>query len=181
VALCFVLLVVGRAFAQAPGAEKLERARAHFETGLGQFRVGNYDESVREFLAAYALDPRPALLVNVGQAYRLLGAPTKARAMFQRFLDEAPPEAPHRAEVEQLISELPSSPPKPTPSAAPLPPLAAERSPARDVRRRRRLTIGLAAAGGVLVIGGLALGLGLGLQRAPSYPSSALGTVNFAP
>lgn len=119
------LLVLALAFgsvAHADNADAVARARTHFEAGRALYNLGNYTDAIREFSAGYQLAPRPQFLVNLGQAYRKLGKLDRAREMYRRFLKEAPPDDPDRAQVQQLLklldAELASRPPPAPPPAA---------------------------------------------------------------
>jgi tetratricopeptide (TPR) repeat protein len=124
------LLVLALAFgsvAHADNADAVARARTHFEAGRALYNLGNYTDAIREFSAGYQLAPRPQFLVNLGQAYRKLGKLDRAREMYRRFLKEAPPDDPDRAQVQQLLklldAELASRPPPaPPPAATPVTP-----------------------------------------------------------
>src|SRR5581483_5940509 len=105
---------------RAADEDATARARSHFEIGRGYFRLGNYSEALREFTAGYELAPRPQFLVNLGQCHRMLRDYDHARAMFEKFLAEAPADDPERAAVEQLLEELKgmSNPPAVAPAPA---------------------------------------------------------------
>jgi tetratricopeptide repeat protein len=102
------------------------------------YDLGNYDEAASRYEAAYRLVQDPALLYNIGQAYRLAGRTEKALAAYKGFLRTAPPDDPNRAPVEGRIAELerglrapPPSEPRPPPveppaPSPPLPPAASE-------------------------------------------------------
>lgn len=109
--------------AAAPGDQRA--ARAHFTQGQTLFVEERYADALAEFEAGYAAWPLPGFLVNIGNCHRHLGAPTAARAAYQRFLDEAP-RSPLVAEVEGLVRSLP---PATEPPPVTAPPLATEVSP----------------------------------------------------
>jgi tetratricopeptide (TPR) repeat protein len=131
-----LLLLHGVALADPPlsSADRIERARAHFEMGRAHFNLGEYDAAVREFEEGYRLKPQPLFLYNIANAARRAGQSKKALEMFRRYLSEQP-NAVEKREVQQRIAELeqqlksepppPSpapEPPLPTPSPEPLPP-----------------------------------------------------------
>src|SRR5438132_61650 len=89
----------------AQGDEGVRRARAHFEVGLGMYNLGNYREALKEFAAGYQLTHKPKFLVNMGQAYRRLNELDSARGMYNRYLAEAAPNDPDRAQVLRLLTE----------------------------------------------------------------------------
>jgi tetratricopeptide (TPR) repeat protein len=51
-----------------------QQARSHYERGAIAYNLGDYDEAIAEFKAAYQLSPAPLLLFNLGQAYERKGA-----------------------------------------------------------------------------------------------------------
>lgn len=128
IGLCVVLLACGVARAQSD--DDVTRARTHFEAGRALYQLGNYNEALREFAAGYQLAPRPQFLLNLGQCYRKLDDLANARAMYQRYLHDAPPSDAERPQAEQILAEIDkriadreakqaSPPPMPPPVAAP--------------------------------------------------------------
>src|SRR6185312_11895333 len=59
--------------ARAAGSDDEERARGHYEIGLGLYRLGDYRGALEEFAAGYELARKPGFLLNLGQTYRKLG------------------------------------------------------------------------------------------------------------
>src|SRR5262245_3449290 len=116
-----VLLIA--AVAAGATAEDTRRAQTHFRAGKTQYELGNWSDAIREFAAGYALVPRPEFLLNLGQAYRRAGDPAKAREMFRRYLEKAPPSAAERPQVVEMLAQLdeqlaaPAAPPPPAESA----------------------------------------------------------------
>jgi len=102
-----VLALHGAARAQQPEPPDAEsRARTHYAAGKALYGLGNYSDALRELLVGYSLVPKPQFLLNIGQCYRRLDDPAKARAMYKKFLDTAPPDDPDRGQVEELIGQL---------------------------------------------------------------------------
>ncbi len=120
--------------------DPVTRARTHFEAGRALYRVGNYAEALRQFQAGYQLAPRPLFLLNIGQCHRKLDDLPQARTALQRFLDEAPADAPERAQVRELLAdverEISTRPPKPEPRPEPAPPSLVQPAPAAAVSVR---------------------------------------------
>lgn len=88
-----VALVVGAVPAQArrktprrPSAKVLAAAKAFFKQGRAHHDAGNYALAIKEYRKAYRLTPRPLLLFNIGQAYRLKGDKAQAVVAYQRYL-----------------------------------------------------------------------------------------------
>ncbi len=80
-------------------------AKAHFEKGSVLYDLQRYEEAAAEYEAAYEAKQDPALLFNLGQAYRLAGKRDRALQSYQHFLRRLP-QAPQRADVERRIAEL---------------------------------------------------------------------------
>lgn len=82
-------------------------ARARFEAGLAAVSRGELAAGLREFEAAYAIEPRYAVLFNIGQAQAALGRPLEAIASFERFLAEGGQQIPEarRSEVVRAIQQ----------------------------------------------------------------------------
>jgi tetratricopeptide (TPR) repeat protein len=168
------------------------RARAHYEIGLGLYRLGDYRAALREFAAGYELAPKPGFLINLGQTYRKLGDLAHARDMYRRFLAEVPASDPARAQAQQVLVEIeaqvreqpprpeepvPPVPPVPSPSPSPAPTPEVRPAPVATVTatpppkpRPRRL--GMRVAGAVLTVGGAAL-LAVGIGEAFAADSVA--------
>ncbi|MCA1663140.1 MAG: tetratricopeptide repeat protein [Myxococcales bacterium] len=104
-ALVVMVLACARA-AQAQTDDPVTRARTHFEAGRALYQLGNYDEALREFAAGYQLVPRPQFLLNLGQCYRRLDELENARAMYQRYLHDAPPTDLERSQAQQILAEI---------------------------------------------------------------------------
>jgi len=75
-----------------------EIARAHFQTGLSYYDSNRFEPAVKEFLEAYRLSRRPALLYNIGRTYEKLDDPGRATVYYRRYLD-AEPSAIERTEI----------------------------------------------------------------------------------
>ncbi len=117
VLLAFVALVPQAAFA-GESPELVARAKTHFRAGKTFYDLGQYDEAIREFAAGYAMVPKPEFLLNLGQAYRRNRESAKATEMFERYLEQTPPNAPERAQVKDMLAELRAeraATPKPAP------------------------------------------------------------------
>jgi tetratricopeptide (TPR) repeat protein len=85
---------------------KEEAARAEVAAGTAAYNLGYYDDAARHYEEAYRQVPDPALLFNVGQAYRLAGKPDRAITAYRSYLRTSPPDAANRAQVEKRIPEL---------------------------------------------------------------------------
>ena len=92
--------------AQAQSDDPVARARTHFEAGRALYQLGNYNEALREFAAGYQLAARPQFLLNLGQCYRKLEDLPNARAMYQRYLHDAPATDAERPQAQQILAEI---------------------------------------------------------------------------
>lgn len=95
-----VLGVAGRVAAQ-----DLSEARKHYELGTKYYDLQRYADAAKEYEAAFVIKDDPALLFNIGQAYRLARNPRKAIGAYRSYLRRVPND-PRRAEVEKRIADL---------------------------------------------------------------------------
>jgi tetratricopeptide (TPR) repeat protein len=108
-------------------ADRLLRAKAHFEAGKAHYVLGDFQLALTEFMAGYQLEPRPEFLLNLGQTYRRIEQLDRARQMYASYLEAVGPDDPRREEVRGLIAEIDeqrahrAAPPPPPPTVAPPP------------------------------------------------------------
>lgn len=123
------LLLVGMFGGHAFGTEDVKGARRHFDKGTKLYDLGKYDEAAVEYEEAYKLKADPALLFNIGQAYRASGKISDALTAYKSYLRKVP-DAPNRADVEGHIATLqhtldeqsrPAPVPLPVPEISPPP------------------------------------------------------------
>src|SRR5262245_58623702 len=88
------------------GAEVTQMAKEHYKQGLDAYKAGKYDLAIKHLKQAYLLKRLPALLLNIGATYRKKGEYDQAIHNYQKYLDEAPPDAKDRGDVQQIIEEL---------------------------------------------------------------------------
>jgi hypothetical protein len=162
-----LILLIGQAHADS----KLDEAKTHFQAGEALYKLGHYEEAIREFNAGYELAPRPAFLINLGQAQRKAHHPREALDLFEKYLNAVGAHDKRRPEVELMASELRSElaqapppepspePPPPAPSPVPVvtPPVAPVVVQARPSFARRHWWIFPVAAAVV----GVAVGVGV--------------------
>ncbi|MEO7093238.1 MAG: hypothetical protein ABI175_08305, partial [Polyangiales bacterium] len=126
--------------------------------GQRRYAAGDYLVAADRLEAAYALDPDPAYLFNIAQAYRFGNACAKAATSYKVFLAKVP-NPPNAAKVQQYLEQSEECarkqaaaerpvPPTPDPVVPPPPP-PAEQHPGRT---QRIDGIGVAAFG-VVVLG----------------------------
>lgn len=80
------MLTCGASVARAQ--DDTGRARAHYERGVGLFDEGQFAAALAEFEAAYAIEPRPALLFNIGQMHARLGHAVESADALERYVRE---------------------------------------------------------------------------------------------
>jgi tetratricopeptide (TPR) repeat protein len=85
--------------------DPVELARALVDQGQHYFDLGQYAEAIAVFREAYRLDPRPGVLFNIGQAYRLIGDCVNSSLMYRNFL-RLDPKSRHRPLAEQHLASL---------------------------------------------------------------------------
>lgn len=85
-------------------ADNKDDAKAAFAEGQQRYAAGEYLVAADKFETAYALDPDPAYLFNVAQAYRFGNACAKAAAAYHKFL-AAVPNPPNKAKVDGFVEQ----------------------------------------------------------------------------
>jgi len=172
-----VLAVLCGASQMAIADESESQARMHYAAGKVLYNLGNYNDALRELLVGYSLIPKPQFLLNIGQCYRRLDDPLKAKEMYVKYLQDTPPDDPSRAEVSQLIVDLDKqlasrvvSRPPPVVDAGPVVLVAPE---ATIVVKKRRPYWAIPVA----IIGAAGLSVGLYFALRPSC-SASIGCVN---
>lgn len=193
-AVLLAIITGGQARAQTLSPEEL--ARRHQERGTTFYNLGQFEEAISEFRKGYEQKGDPAFLLNIGEAYRQLGAHEKALFFYRRYLS-AMPDAPNRADIDQKVAALEklvaaqqragASPVAPQP----LPPRLAEAPPPPpsgelEVASHPPPPPGpfwhrwwfWAGVGGV-VAGGIAVGLLVQSARQNKPPATDLGTMRF--
>jgi tetratricopeptide (TPR) repeat protein len=181
------LLVVALAARIAAADDAATRnARRHFERGQKLYALTKFREALDEYQQAYDARPIPDFLFNIGQCYRNLSDYDSAIFSYKKYL-AATPDAPNRAQVEQLIGDLQTRKdqedarrlalePRPPPAPAPAPPArpAPPPPPDRPIYARWWFWTG---------IGVVAAGAGVAtyeLTRPGSGPpSTSLGNIVF--
>lgn len=151
-------------------------ASAAYARGSRQYAEGDYRAAAASFLEAYAADPDPAYLFNVGQAFRFAHECTQAARYYREFLG-AVTRAPNLDKVRGYLAEMDACArterPTPTlmppvasapPPPAPPPAVVATPAAADDPGARRRL-IGLGLGGAGLA----AVGVGIWFHHDVGY------------
>jgi hypothetical protein len=102
VLLC-VLLSTRAVLADTPDQEA---ARTLFREGLAAHEAHDYAQALAKFRAAYRRWKNPKILANIGTEAWELGHYAVAANAYDRFLAEAPADAPDRADVEKALREV---------------------------------------------------------------------------
>jgi tetratricopeptide (TPR) repeat protein len=105
IAILVAQILVSTSVQAAPADDSVAQAKEYYRRGTALYDLGKYLEAAAEYETAFRLVDRPALLFNIGQAYRLGGKPREALRAYEGFLRRQP-EAPQRAEVETQIAAL---------------------------------------------------------------------------
>ncbi len=152
--LTIVLLLAGSlAGAQPAGADPDERARQLFLDGDAHYAAGRYEEAVENFIEAYELSGRPALLYNLANVYERLSDYESAADYLRRYLQT--PEVHDVVSVRERLRRLELAAAR---AAASRPAsLATESEEGSRLPRWPAWTLGLATAGGA--VSSVALGL----------------------
>ncbi|MEO6953391.1 MAG: hypothetical protein ABI321_16440 [Polyangia bacterium] len=176
------LVVLFQSGAHANEAQE-QHARALFVEGSTAFRDSHYDRAYDLFKQSYLLFPAPEFLFNMASALQAAGRPHEAAEALRAFL-RVRPDANERVGLESRIRALEEAQKlmdaqrllhDPAPELVAVP---AKAAPPRWTRRKTLITT-LATVGGVLVVGGIAAGITLGLHD--WHTSSALGTHSVTP
>jgi tetratricopeptide (TPR) repeat protein len=149
------------------------QAATAYAEGQRLYNAGHYLDAADAFLDAYRLEPDPAYLFNIAQAYRLGNACAKAAEYYRKFA-AAFREPPNPDKLQRYIDDMDACAATQTDLLEPRAPSGetgalAERA-GRDQPHatsepggtRRTVGIAVAAGGGAVVIAGIAFGLAAG-------------------
>ncbi len=100
-----VVLAVLALAAPARAGDPTAEARRHVATADTEYKLGQFEQALAEYSAAYQLFASPALLFNIGQCHRNLKHYEQALFFYRGFLRDAPADAPNRATVEGLVRD----------------------------------------------------------------------------
>lgn len=102
-ALSLALLAPAMSYAQAAPTD----ARAHFEAGVAASNAGRWQDALREFEQARAIQATAPVLYNLGLAQRAVGRIRDARATFRALIEEHGPRlsADRRTEIQGYVTE----------------------------------------------------------------------------
>lgn len=80
-----------------------------YRKGKTAYDLGNFEEAIKYFKQAYALQPHEAHLYNIAQAYRQAGDCRNALFFYKRYVSVGGEQARHYEVVQRRIKELTSS------------------------------------------------------------------------
>src|SRR6266513_2830701 len=81
----------------------VEEARSHAAKAKTHYQLGEFEQAANEYILAYRVLPRSALLYNVAQAYRAAGQYEKAKQFYKSYLREEPDK---KAALEKTLKEI---------------------------------------------------------------------------
>lgn len=180
-------------------AADYSEARAHFEKGNAAYALGDYAAAAAEYERAFQLKPDPALLYNAAQSHRVAGNKTRALLLYQNYLRVYGSVVQNGEEVQRHIDTLrkaiesdqnaqtspPTAPMVQQPTVTPPPrvpqetaaPVLVAAAPQRDERPLvKKPWFWIATGAAVVVVAGVAIGLGVGLSGTKN-PTPSLGAV----
>lgn len=197
ISLVLCALGANRGALAQPKPDKKAEAKARFQQGDAHLQAGAYQAAIDEFKKAYELFPSDRIHFNIAQAYRLKGDRDKAVEHYLKYLnavaggDTADEARRHvaalrraiaeeaeleKAKQEKAAAEQQAAEARAAEEKRKQAELGQQREESEVKRRRQRLIVIGAVAGGVVVLG-IALGVGLGIGlRSDGIPSSTLGT-----
>jgi len=101
----FSITVAWSGAARADEMDPKDEAHALFDQGREHFSLAEFEKALEAFTAGYKLDPNPAFLFRMGRCHEELHDATKARFLYNRYLDEAP-DGPLVDDVEDALERL---------------------------------------------------------------------------
>jgi len=161
---CAALMLAGPA--RAAEAD-LEQARQHAAKAKVHYDLGEYEKAADEYIIVYRIRPLPALLFNIGQAYRQAGQYDKSKQFYQAYLRESP-DAENSAAVKKALKEIDELQAKEKLAKA-APPTGVKQPPDTS------LPIKAGAAGGAAVAGAATAGAAGAAGAAPASTAAKPG------
>lgn len=151
-----VALAVMLISAPVDARELKKEAQLRLDAGLREYDSGNYDRAIKEFEAAYGIDPDPDLLLAWAQAERLADKCEVAVPRYRRYLDSKPGAegvALARSGIDLCVASAPKDRPK---------------AHADDCKLVQPLPWYKNPIGGAIVVGVAGIGVGTGFLIAAS-------------
>jgi hypothetical protein len=103
-----LLLCPGATHAQ-PASSDQSDLRIVMRKGKTAYDLGNFEEAIKYFKQAYAMQPHEAHLYNIAQAYRQAGDCRNALFFYKRYIAVGGEKARHHEVVQRRIKELTAS------------------------------------------------------------------------
>lgn len=167
-----------------PDEEKVAKAKELFEKADTFYKLQKYEDALKGYEEVYLLYPKPELLYNIGQCYRLLGKRDEAIRSYKTFLQDAPPGDLRNdalgfvqaleAEQERATTALTPPTPATTPTTAQAP---------TETRPQKSPPYGLFAGGAItaagFVLGGLSLRAASQTQELSQFSSGSIDTAEL--
>lgn len=154
-------------------------AKAFVDKGSAAYKQQHFTEALVMFQRAYRESPDPALLFNIAECERQLGSFETAARSYRQYVEKSP-DAANRDEATQLAAQMDeaalAAQTKPAPAAVVAPPLVS--APLEPERTPIYKKWWAWTAVGAVVVGAIAIGVGVGVARYNATPtaSTALGT-----
>ncbi|HVZ71254.1 MAG TPA: hypothetical protein VHJ20_02670 [Polyangia bacterium] len=116
VALALVVVGRGAAAQDGPPADATkQQVRALYDRATTEYRLGYFTEAAQLYEDAYRIVHDPALLYDMGQAWRMAGRPDKAFYAYRSYVRTAPADAPNLELARKHMDELAPAATTPTP------------------------------------------------------------------
>jgi hypothetical protein len=103
-----ILLCPGATRAQ-PAAKDQSELGIVYKKGKTAYDLGNFEEAIKYFKQAYAIQPHESHLYNIAQAYRQAGDCRNALFFYKRYIAVGGEKAHHHEVVQRRIKELTAS------------------------------------------------------------------------
>jgi tetratricopeptide (TPR) repeat protein len=103
------VLVCPRPVQAQPAPDDQSELGVIYRKGKTAYDLGNFEEAIKYFKQAYALQPHEAHLYNIAQAYRQAGDCRNALFFYKRYVSVGGEKARHYEVVQRRIKELTSS------------------------------------------------------------------------
>jgi tetratricopeptide (TPR) repeat protein len=168
--------------APAAADSNVEKGRSHFKQGKAFQDGGSFERAAEQYKLAYAADPRPEMLFNIAQAYRLAKLKEQALDYFKQYLDKQPNGAgadearKHVVTLTKQIDEENAAKEAPPPTVLPPPPVVERPADVQPEHPGRGLRIaGLSTAALGLVVVGAGVKLAFDARSAASDITEHMG------
>lgn len=105
-ALLLALALVSFDASAAPQSAEEKKAAKSFIEGQAAFEAGDFRRAAGLFETAYATKPHHSALWNAAKSWQRAGEDLTAVNLLERYLKEAPTDAPNRAEANQALAAI---------------------------------------------------------------------------